>query len=215
MTRSAAPVPANAAPQRVEDQLTLGGGSMGSVVVSEFITLDGVFQDPGGAGELAAGGWAFQFSRGPEGDQFKFDEVMAAGALLLGRVTYEGFAKAWPAMTNPFADKMNGMPKYLVSTTATDGEWHNTAVISSDIPAAVRRLKEDIDGDILVNGSGRLTRTLMEHDLVDEYRLMVYPIVLGTGRRLFEESSASSRLRLTDATRAGDTMILVYVPIRS
>ena len=189
---------------------------MSKVVASQFITLDGVFQDPGGTGEFDRGGWAFQFDRGQEGNQFKLDEVMAAGALLLGRVTYEGFAEAWPSRTDEvwFADKMNSMPKYVVSTTLDRGQWNNTTVIRDNAPDEVRKLKQRVDGDILVNGSGQLVQTLMEHDLIDEYRLMVFPIVLGAGKRLFANASRSAPLRLVDTTKAGECLILIYHPLR-
>ena len=156
---------------------------MGRIVVSEFVSLDGVMEDPGGAEGFSHGGWAFQFDRGPEGDKFKLDEVMEAEALLLGRVTYQGFAKAWPSRTDEvgFADKMNGMPKYVVSTTLDKAEWNNSTMITGDVVQEVSKLKEQLGGDILVAGSGRLVHTLMEHDLVDEYRLMVFPLVLEPG----------------------------------
>jgi dihydrofolate reductase len=185
---------------------------VGGIVVSEFITLDGVFQDPGGAGEFERGGWAFQFDRGPEGNKFKFDEVMSAGTLLLGRVTYDGFAKAWPAMHDEFAGKMNSMPKYVVSSTLDSGEWNNTTVIRTNILESVRALKRDVEGDILINGSGQLVRTLMKHRLVDEIRLMVYPIVLGAGLGLFTSADEPSKLRLVESRKAGETMVLVYRP---
>jgi dihydrofolate reductase len=190
---------------------------MSKVVVSQFVTLDGIFQDPGGTGELDRGGWAFQFDRGPEGNQFKFDEVMAAGALLLGRVTYQGFAQAWPSIQDEegFADKMNNMPKYVVSTTLDRGDWNNSTVIRRDVPDAVRRLKNEVAGDILINGSGQLVQTLMQHDLIDEYRLMVYPIVLGAGKRLFGDASQTTTLRLVESTPAGDSLILIYRPVRA
>jgi dihydrofolate reductase len=187
---------------------------MGKVVVSQFITMDGVVEDPGGSEGFALGGWAFKFNRGQEGDKFKFDEAMASGALLLGRVTFEGFAKAWPPRTGEFADKYNGMLKYVVSTTLKNPEWNNSTVIAGDVMQAVAQLKHDVIGDILVNGSIQLVQTLAAHDLVDEYRLMVYPTVLGAGRRLFGETSAPTAFRLTDAMRAGDTMILTFVPAR-
>ncbi len=186
---------------------------MSKVVVSEFITLDGVFQDPGGAGEIDEGGWAFRVERGPEGERFKLDEVMAAGALLLGRVTYEGFAKAWPTMPRDeagFADRMNGLPKYVVSTTLDHASWNNSTVISGDLADAVGRLKEEVDGDILVNGSGQLVRALLERDLVDEWRLMLFPIVLGTGKRLFAGSGKAATLDPLTAIRSGDCVILTY-----
>jgi dihydrofolate reductase len=188
---------------------------VGSIVVSQFVTMDGVFQDPGGSGEFDRGGWAFKFNRGPEGDKFKFDEVMAAGALLLGRQTYEGFAKAWPTMHDEFADKMNGMPKYLVSSTLQEGIWNNTTVINGDVPAAVRSLKHTIDADILINGSGQLVRTLQEHDLVDEYRLMIYPVVLGKGKRLFNDTDVPMHFALAASRPAGETLIVIYRPRRN
>jgi dihydrofolate reductase len=185
---------------------------MGRIVVSQFMTLDGVVEDPGGAEAFDRGGWAFEFDRGEEGDKFKLDEVMAARALLLGRVTYEGFAAAWPSRTGAFADKFNAMPKYVVSTTLAEPGWSNSTVVGADVAAAVAQLKRDVDGDILVNGSIALTATLLEHDLVDEWRLMVYPTVLGAGKRLFAETPAPSVLRLTGARPAGETIILTYVP---
>jgi dihydrofolate reductase len=185
---------------------------MGKVVVSQFISLDGVVEDPGGSEEFDRGGWAFKFDRGPEGDKFKLDEVMASEVLLLGRVTYEGFAEAWPSRSGDFADKFNGMPKYVVSTTLKTPEWNNSTVIEGDVAEAVAGLKRDVDGDILVNGSVQLVQTLMEHDLVDEYRLMVFPTILGTGKRLFGETSHAAALRLVDAKPAGETLILVYEP---
>src|ERR671932_2407026 len=186
--------------------------TMGKVVVSEFISLDGVVEDPGGAEGFDRGGWAFKFARGPEGDEFKLDEVMASEALLLGRVTYEEFAKAWPSRSGDFADKFNGMPKYVVSTTLKDPEWNNSTVIDGDVAEAVAELKRDVDGDILVNGSVQLVRTLMAHNLVDEYRLMVFPTVLGAGKRLFGETSDAAALRLVDTRPAGETLILLYEP---
>jgi dihydrofolate reductase len=187
---------------------------MGKVVVSQFITMDGVVEDPGGSEGFARGGWAFTFNRGEEGDRFKVNEVMASGALLLGRVTYEGFAAAWPSRTGAFADTYNSMPKYVVSATLKNPGWHNTTVIAADVAPAVAQLKREVDGDILVNGSIQLVQELAAHDLVDEYRLMVFPTVLGAGQRLFGETSAPARFRLAEATRAGDTIILIFVPDR-
>jgi dihydrofolate reductase len=186
--------------------------TMGNVVVSQFISLDGVVEDPGGAEEFDRGGWAFEFDRGAEGDKFKLDEVMASEVLLLGRVTYEGFAKAWPSRSGDFADKFNGMPKYVVSATLKDPEWNNSTVIDGDVAEGVARLRRDVDGDILVNGSVQLVQTLMEHDLVDEYRLMVFPTILGAGKRLFGETGEAAALRLVDAKPAGETLILIYEP---
>ena len=187
---------------------------MGKVIVSEFVTLDGVAEDPGGSEQFERGGWAFQFERGPEGDKFKLDEVMAGDALLLGRVTYEGFAEAWPSRTGDFADKMNGMPKYVVSGTMRDPAWANTTVIDGDPADAVTGLKRDLAGDILVAGSIQLVQALLAHGLVDELRLMVYPTVLGAGKRLFGDTGAPIPLRLAESRPAGETLILILEPAR-
>ncbi len=191
---------------------------MRKVVVSEFVSVDGVIEDPGGAEGFHRGGWAFQFSRGPEGDKFKLDEVLAAGALLLGRRTYEAFAQAWPSRTDEvgFADKMNSMPKYVVSSTLHDAAWKNTTVIKGDVAQAVSRLKQEPGADILVAGSGQLVQALMEADLIDEYRLMVFPIVLGSGKRLFGSSDHARTLRLVETQKVGSdgVLILTYEPKR-
>src|SRR5947207_1878169 len=168
---------------------------MGSVVVSQFVTVDGVIEDPGGAEGFDRGGWAFRFDRGEDGNRFKLEEVMASDALLLGRVTYEGFAAAWPSREGSFADKFNTMPKYVVSTTLGEPEWNNSTVIGDDVAARIAGLKGQHENDILVNGSGKLVGTLIENGLVDELRLMVFPVLLGAGRRLFEDGPESS-LRL-------------------
>jgi dihydrofolate reductase len=184
---------------------------MAKIVVSQFITVDGVVEDPGGSENHERGGWAFQYERGPEGDQFKLDEVMGAEALLLGRTTYEGFAEAWPSREGEFADKFNNMPKYVVSSTLEDPEWNNSTVIT-DVAGGVSKLREQDGGDILVNGSVQLVEALVEHGLVDEYRLMVFPVVLGSGKRLFGETSEPRGLELVDSKPAGETMILIYKP---
>jgi dihydrofolate reductase len=173
---------------------------MGKVVVTEFITLDGVIQDPGGSGEMERGGWSFEYNRGEEGDKFKLDELNASDAQLLGRITYEGFAAAWPKMQDEagFADKMNSMPKYVVSTTITDPEWENTTVISDNVPEEVAKLRDQHDGDILIAGSAKLVQSLVNADLVDEWRLMVFPEVLGEGKRLFDGGLPRRKLKLTD-----------------
>jgi dihydrofolate reductase len=187
---------------------------MGKLIVSEFMTLDGVVDDPGGAESFDRGGWAFQFERGAEGDKFKFDEAMDSAALLLGRVTYEGFAEAWPSRTGPFADKYNGMPKYVVSRTLRDPAWSNTTVIDEDLGEAVAKLKRETAGDIVVAGSIQLVRTLLEHGLVDELRLMLYPTVLGAGKRLFADTGAPIPLRITESRPAGETLIVILEPAR-
>jgi|SRR4051812_13260565 dihydrofolate reductase len=188
---------------------------MGRIIVTEFASLDGVVEDPGGAEDFKYGGWSFEISRGDEGDRFKLDETMGSDALLLGRVTYEGFADAWPKRDGEFADKFNNMPKYVVSSTLGNPEWTNTTVLRGDVAEEVATLKQEQDGDIVVHGSVQLAQTLLEHDLVDELRLMVYPVVLGSGKRLFGETSDKKPLKLVDSKTVGDGVaILVYQPAR-
>jgi dihydrofolate reductase len=179
---------------------------MGKIVITEFVSLDGVMEDPGGAEDFKHGGWTFEFESGDEGNQFKLDETLEAEALLLGRVTYEGFAAAWPGMEDPvgFADKMNSMPKYVVSSTLENPEWSNSTVLEGDVAESVAKLKQEIDGVILVGGSAQLAQTLFDNDLVDELRLMVFPVVLGSGKRLFGDSSDKLRLRLASSKTVGD-----------
>jgi dihydrofolate reductase len=181
---------------------------MGNLVVTEFITLDGVIEDPGGAESFERGGWAFQFERGPDGDKFKLDELMAAEAQLLGRRTYEGFAAAWPERSDEmgFADRMNSMPKYVVSTTLEDPSWNNTTVLQ-DV-ADVARIKEQHDGEILVAGSATLVQALVDRGLVDELRLMIFPVVLGAGRRLFADGVARQPFRVADTKQTGEVVIV-------
>jgi dihydrofolate reductase len=188
---------------------------MRRLIVSEFITLDGVMEDPGGVEGFERGGWAFQFERGPQGDQFKFDEVMASEALLLGRNTYEVFAASWPSRTGPFAEKMNSMPKYVVSKTLEKANWNNSTLLRGDVVEEVARLKAGPGGDLLVAGSGQLVDALIAHDLADEYRLMVYPLILGDGKRLFQEQSDKLALRLVETKPVGSgVLILIYQPDR-
>jgi dihydrofolate reductase len=184
---------------------------MGRIVVTEFVSVDGVMEDPGGAEEYAHGGWAFEFSRGDDGDKFKLDETMESDALLLGRKTYEGFAEAWPQRDGEFADKFNNMPKYVVSSTLKDPEWTNTTVIDGDLAAAVDRVRDAHDGMVVVHGSAQLAQSLLAADLVDELRLMVFPVVLGTGKRLWGDTDGKKPLKLTDSKIVGDGVaILVY-----
>jgi dihydrofolate reductase len=186
---------------------------MGRIVVTEFVSLDGVIEAPGGGEEFKHGGWSLEIERGPEGDQFKLDETMASEALLLGRVTYEGFAAAWPPREGEFADKFNSMPKYVVSSTVQDPEWNNTTVLGGDVANEVAKLKQEVDGDIVVHGSPTLVQALVEDDLVDELRLMVYPVVLGSGKRLFGETSDKKPFRLVDSKVVGDGVaIFTYEP---
>jgi len=184
---------------------------MGRIVVTEFISLDGVVEDPGGSESFKHGGWTFEINRGDEGDKFKMDETMEAEAQLLGRVTYEGFAAAWPSREGEFADRFNSMPKYVVSTTLTDPDWENSTVLSGDLTEEITKLKDEVGGVILVAGSIQLVQGLIQADLVDELRLMVFPVVLGSGRRLFGETDDKKPLRLTDHKIVGDGVaILTY-----
>ncbi len=184
---------------------------MRKVIVSEFMTLDSVMEDPGGAEKFARGGWAFQFERGPEGDKFKLDEIMQSDALLLGRKTYEEFAAAWPSRTGEFADMMNNMPKYVVSTTLEKPARKNSTVIKSNVAEEVSRLKAMPGQDILVAGSGQLVDTLMQHDLIDGIRMMVFPIILGSGKRLFHDRNESYALQLVEAKPVGPAGVLTLI----
>jgi dihydrofolate reductase len=186
---------------------------MGRIVVTEFVSLDGVMEDPGGAEDFKYGGWSFEIERGEEGDRFKLDEALNADALLLGRKTYEGFAEAWPSRDGEFADKFNSMPKYVVSSTLKDPEWTNSKVLDGDLAEDVSKLRQEVDGEIVVHGSAQLVQALVEEGLVDELRLMVFPVVLGAGKRLFGETSDKRRLRLADSKTVGDGVaILTYEP---
>ncbi|MDB5078012.1 MAG: Bifunctional deaminase-reductase protein [Chloroflexi bacterium] len=186
---------------------------MGRIIVSEFISLDGVMEDPGGSEGYKHGAWTFKFSRGEAGDAFKLEETLDAEALLLGRVTYEGFAAAWPSMKGPFAEKFNSMPKYVISSTLADTSWNNTTLLTGDVVEEATKLRQQLHGNIVVHGSAQLVQTLIAHDLVDELRLMVFPILLGAGKRLFAETCDVKRLRLADNKAVGDGIaILTYVP---
>jgi dihydrofolate reductase len=188
---------------------------VGRIIVTEFVSLDGVMEDPGGSEDFKYGGWSFEFSRGDEGDKFKLDETFDSAALLLGRSTYEGFAEAWPSRDGEFADRFNSMPKYVVSSTLKDPEWTNTTVLDGDVKQAVAKLKDEVDGNIVVHGSAQLAQTLLDLDLVDEVRLMVFPVVLGAGKRFFGDTSDKKPLRLTDSKIVGDGVaILIYEPAR-
>jgi len=188
---------------------------MGRIVVTEFVSLDGIIEAPGGGEDYRHAGWTFEIDRGEEGDKFKLEELIEADAQLLGRVTYEGFAAAWPTMEDEagFAEKMNAMPKYVVSSTLREAEWNNTTVLGGDVAEEVAKLKREVDGTILVAGSARLVQALVEHDLLDELRLMVFPVLLGTGKRLFGEVSEKKPLRLTGSRTLGDGIaLLTYEP---
>jgi dihydrofolate reductase len=186
---------------------------MGRIVVTAFMSLDGVIEAPGGGEDFKHAAWSFEFERGEEGNRFKLEETRSSDALLLGRITYEGFAEAWPPREGEFADKFNSMPKYVVSSTLTEPTWNNTRVLSGNLADEVTKVRDGHDGDVVVHGSARLVQDLMEHDLVDELRLMVFPVVLGTGKRLFGETSDKKPLRLVDSKVVGDGVaILVYQP---
>lgn len=190
---------------------------MGKIVATEFISLDGVMEDPGGSEDFVHGGWTFEIERGDEGNKFKLDELEEAEAQLLGRVTYEGFAAAWPEREGDpdmggFAKKMNSMPKYVYSTTLKSADWENTTVLAGDFAADIARVKGDVDGVILVAGSAALVQGLIANDLLDELRLMVFPVALGGGKRLFADDGRKVPLTLTDARTIGaGIQLLTYV----
>jgi dihydrofolate reductase len=184
---------------------------MGRIVVTEFVSVDGVFEDPGGSEGSEHGGWTFEYDRGDEGNKFKMDELMDAEVQLLGRKTYEGFAEAWPSREGEFADKINKGRKVLVSTTLTNPTWENTTVISENVAEALKKLRDDIDGTILVAGSGTLVQTLLAHNIVDELRLMIFPTILGRGRRLFPDGIDRIKLTLSDDRRVGADGVRVEV----
>ena len=200
---------------------------MGKIVISEFVSLDGVVEDPGGIGDFKHRGWTFESDRGeggedsaglrqsPEVARLKLEEALNTGALLLGRVTYEEFAALWPTRDGEFAARFNSMPKYIVSSTLEDPQWNNSTVLEGDVVEEVSRLRHELDGDIVVPGGIRLARTLIEHDLVDELRLTVYPVVLGSGERLFGETSDKKPLRLVDTRTVDDGVVThTYEPVR-
>ncbi len=187
---------------------------MRRLVVSEFLTLDGVMEDPGGAEDFAFGGWSLDYCN-DEYLKYKYDELLASGALLFGRKTYEIFAEAWPSHSGAggFADRMNSMPKFVVSSTLKRTEWKNSTIISGDIAKEIKKLKQGQGKDLLVPGSGMLVRKLMDDDLVDEYRLMIHPLVLGTGKKLFDGMASIKSLSLHEAIafRSG-IVVFIYHP---
>ncbi|HEY0515519.1 MAG TPA: dihydrofolate reductase family protein [Solirubrobacteraceae bacterium] len=184
---------------------------MGRLFITDFVSLDGVIEDPGGAEGYKHGGWSFAFDRGADGDEFKLRETFDSEALLLGRRTYEGFAAAWPSMQNEFADKFNSMPKYVVSKTLQDPSWTNTTVLAGDPVEEVRSLKERTAGELQVAGSAQLAQTLIEHDLVDELRLMIFPVLLGDGKRLFGTLPEQKRFKLADSRVLGEGVALLIL----
>jgi dihydrofolate reductase len=188
---------------------------MRKVIASTFVTLDGVFEDPGGAEGFDRGGWSFKYvGRSDDDQKYQGDLLTETDALLLGRVTYEGFAKAWPSMTDGgwYAEKMNSMPKYVASSTLDKAEWNNSTVIKGDVAKEVARLKQQPGQNILIFGSGELVNSLLQHELIDELRLLVHPVVLGRGKRLFNEGPPVG-LMPTGARVFGSGVVLtVYEP---
>jgi dihydrofolate reductase len=185
---------------------------MGDIVATEFVSLDGVFEDPGGASNFKHGGWSFKYNRGEDGDRFKLEELRAADAQLLGRVTYEGFAAAWPDMehsTGEFGEKMNGMPKYVVSETLDRANWNNSTILDGDLAGDVATLKQRYDGDILIAGSGSLVRGLLGQGLLDELRLMIFPVVLGSDERLLGDADDLVPLSLASTQTVGDGVVVL------
>jgi len=187
---------------------------VGRIVVTEFVSLDGVMEDPGGSEHSKHGAWTFKFNRGEEGNKFKVDEVNNAEVQLLGRVTYEGFAQAWPQRSgDPFSEKFNSMPKYVVSGTLKKADWNNSTILKGDVVDEVSKLKQKVHGDILVSGSATLVQTLIANDLVDQLNLMVFPVILGSGKRLFGETIPPKTLQLAESKTVGDGVaIMIYKP---
>jgi dihydrofolate reductase len=187
---------------------------MGKIVVSENVTLDGVIQDPAGDEGFMLGGWVGHIQDRPAVGKAALDEALGAEGLLMGRRTYEFFAARWPSRRGALADRLNSLPKYIVSSTLEDPEWDNSTVLKGDAVKEVSKLKEGVDGKIVVPGSIQLVRTLLEHDLVDELRLIVFPVVLGAGERLFAEASDKKPMRLVGIQAGDDVVFLTYEPVR-
>jgi len=189
---------------------------MGRIVATEFVSLDGVMEAPGGDEGFKHKAWTFAFDRGEEGNKFKLDEVFEAEVQLLGRRTYEGFAAAWPSREDEFgfSERMNTMPKYVFSNTLEQADWENTTILSGDFATEIAKLRDEIDGVALVAGSAQLVQALIEHDLIDELRLMVFPVLLGSGKRLFGDLDDKRTLRLTDSKAVGGdgVLVLTYEP---
>jgi dihydrofolate reductase len=184
---------------------------MGKLVVTEFVSIDGIFEDPGGSENYEHGGWAFEYNRGDDGDKFKLDELMEADAHLLGRVTYQGFADAWPSREGEFADRLNNDPKYVVSTTLEHPTWHNTTVIAEKVPEEIGNVKAATEGTVLVAGSGTLVATLLANDLVDELRLMVFPTILGRGKHLFPDGIDRRKFQLVETRTVGPDGVQIQI----
>jgi dihydrofolate reductase len=187
---------------------------MGNIVVSENVTLDGVIQDPAGDEGFRLGGWVGRIQARPAVAKAALDEALGAEAFLFGRRTYEFFAARWPSRSGALADRLNSLPKYVVSSTLDDPDWNNSTVLRGDSVNEVSKLKQQLNGRIVVPGSIQLVRALLEHDLVDELRLIVFPVVLGAGERLFAETSDKKPMRLVDTQAGDDVAFLAYQPLR-
>jgi len=186
---------------------------MGRIIVTEFVSLDGVIEAPGGGEDYKHAGWTFTINRGEEGNHFKLKETFDSEALLLGRVTYEGFAGAWPSREGDFADKFNSMPKYVVSSTLKKAEWNNSTILNGNVTEEITNLKKKLKGNIVVHGSARLVQALVANDLMDELRLMVFPVILGSGKKLFTEMDQKKSMKLIRSQTVGDGVeILIYQP---
>jgi dihydrofolate reductase len=186
---------------------------MARIIVTEFVSLDGVIEAPGGGEGYKHAGWTFKINRGEEGNQFKLKETFDSEALLLGRVTYEGFAGAWPSKEGEFADKFNSMPKYVVSSTLKKAEWNNSTILNGNVTEEISKLKKKLKGNIVVHGSARLVQALIANDLMDELRLMVFPVILGSGKKLFTEMNHKKTMKLISSQTVGDGVeILIYEP---
>lgn len=186
---------------------------MGRIIVTEFVSLDGVIEAPGSGEDYKHAGWTFKINRGEEGNQFKLKETFDSEALLLGRVTYEGFAGAWPSREGEFADKFNSMPKYVVSSTLKKAEWNNSTILNGNLTEEITKLKKKLKGNLVVHGSSRLVQALVANDLMDELRLMVFPVILGSGKKLFTEMDQKKSMKLISSQTVGDGVeILIYEP---
>jgi dihydrofolate reductase len=184
---------------------------MGKIVVSDNVSIDGVIQDPAGDEGFPRGGWVGLIKDRPELAKLALDEAMGAEAMLMGRRTYEWFAARWPSRTGALADRLNSLPKYVASSTLEDPDWHNSTVVKGDLLDEASKLTQEITGDIVIPASFRIVRALLEHDLVDELRLKVFPVVLGAGDRLFGETTGKKAMRLVEVrTLDGDTTYLTY-----
>jgi dihydrofolate reductase len=187
---------------------------MGRIVISDNVSLDGVIQDPAGDEGFTRGGWVGRIAALPEVAKVALDEALGSEALLLGRRSYEWFAARWPSRSGELADRLNSMPKYVVSSTLEDPDWNNSTVLNGDVVNVVTKLKQELNGEINVPASFQLARALIEHDLVDELRLKIFPVVLGAGERLFGETSDKKPMRLVDTLTVGDgVVILTYEPV--